>query len=313
LASARITTASNRGRQRGELAGAGRRRRQVLLLDLGGVAALEREAPGGELEEQDAEGVDVGARVDRLAADLLGRHRLRRAEQGGVGDGGVLAGRRPLGDAEVDQGVAGRLAALPHHHVGRLDVAVDDAAGVRRRQRRADLLGDLEDLADRQAAAAGQLDAQVLTLEPLHHAVGPPVVQRADLADRHHARVGDPLDRQRLAAEALHHVAVRRVLPVQHLDGGRLAGRQVARPVDRAAAPLRHQLVDHERADHRPGAQPVAVEIDLLPRVRRGDHVVLRIAGSHRRRQLMITRRWQIASSPGGMRSHGWWSLVVRG
>src|ERR1044072_12402 len=52
------------------------------------VAALERQLAGEHLERHDAERVDVAARVQRFAADLLGAHELRCAEND--------AGRREL-------------------------------------------------------------------------------------------------------------------------------------------------------------------------------------------------------------------------
>ena len=64
--------------------GASRRRRLVLEVgveDGGVVAALERLAAGQALVEQTAERVDVGAAVDRVAADLLGGDVVDRAHQ----------------------------------------------------------------------------------------------------------------------------------------------------------------------------------------------------------------------------------------
>ena len=80
--------------------------------------------------------VDVGALVDLLAEDLLGRHVFWRADH--------VAGLRELrvalllrrGDAEVhdlDQ------ALLVDQHVGGLQVAVDDAGLVRDRHARRDV------------------------------------------------------------------------------------------------------------------------------------------------------------------------------
>src|SRR6266540_5270457 len=57
------------------------------------IAALERQLPGEHLERHDAERVDVAARVERLAADLLGTHELGRAEDD--------TGGRELGDGRV--------------------------------------------------------------------------------------------------------------------------------------------------------------------------------------------------------------------
>src|SRR5260370_35193731 len=57
------------------------------------VPALERQFAGEHLERDDAERVDIGARVELLATNLLGAHELRRAEDDAVG--------RALGDLWV--------------------------------------------------------------------------------------------------------------------------------------------------------------------------------------------------------------------
>ena len=93
--------------------------------DGGFAVALEGRAAAEHLVEDDAEAVDVGAGVDRLALDLLGRHVLGGADhEAGLGEVGAL-GR--LGDAEV-----GHLhpAVAGEQHVGRLDVAVDEPGPV---------------------------------------------------------------------------------------------------------------------------------------------------------------------------------------
>ena len=95
-----ITTSSSaHGDRRPDLAGAGRAR------CAGGPARWrrrvgeERRRAAQRLVEHDAEGVDVGAGVDRLALDLLGGEVLGGAEHGpGRGEVGR---RRGLGDAEV--------------------------------------------------------------------------------------------------------------------------------------------------------------------------------------------------------------------
>jgi hypothetical protein len=90
----------------------------------GGVAS-ERALPRQELEQDDPERVDVGAGPDALAVSfgLLGRHVRRRADEaGGEGGAGAIGVER---EAEVQQA---RLGAALEDDVGRLDVAVDDAA-----------------------------------------------------------------------------------------------------------------------------------------------------------------------------------------
>ena len=128
-----------RGGQAGaRAAGRGWHLPQVLGDDVGpqeGGPARER------LEQRHAQRVQIGGGVDVGAGDLLGRHVRDRADQS--------AG---LGLAKVDQVRGAEVAELGvprgvEEHIGGLDVAVDDAALVRRAQRRQQL--------QRQPAARG--------------------------------------------------------------------------------------------------------------------------------------------------------------
>ena len=86
--------------------------------------AGERNLRGQQLVQQTAERVDVDARVDRLAGDLLRRDVVEGADEA-AGLGQARLGGDVAGDAEVgDVGVLGTLLAA-EQDVGRLDVAVD--------------------------------------------------------------------------------------------------------------------------------------------------------------------------------------------
>ena len=108
--------------------------------DRGGFSA-EGEDAGGHFVEHDAEGEKIGAAVEFLAAQLLGRHVGHGAdcgagageiEAGGVGHGLRIAAGGPggacdFGETEVENfGVA----AVGDENVGGLDVAVDDSLAV---------------------------------------------------------------------------------------------------------------------------------------------------------------------------------------
>src|SRR5207253_7930439 len=93
--------------------------------------AGERNLRGQQLVQQTAERVDVDARVDRLAGDLLRRDVVEGADEA-AGLGQARLGGDVAGDAEVgDVGVLGTLLAA-EQDVGRLDVAVDQSGGVDR-------------------------------------------------------------------------------------------------------------------------------------------------------------------------------------
>ena len=99
----------------------------------GEVLPLERALPGEQLVEHETERVDVAARGHLAAGELLGRHVGRRAgAQRFAGD----AGQAEVGDPD--------LAAAVEHDVRRLEIAMDDAAIVRRGEAGADLPRDLE-------------------------------------------------------------------------------------------------------------------------------------------------------------------------
>ena len=87
----------------------------------------ERDGARERLVEHQGQGVDVGLAVHRLALGRLGRHVAGRAHHGagrlGVGRLGQGAGHAEVG--HPDQ------ALLVEEQVGRLDVAVDQAPGVR--------------------------------------------------------------------------------------------------------------------------------------------------------------------------------------
>ncbi len=144
----------------GQRAGGGRRvvEVRVHLRQLG--VARERRPAGQRVEQHRAERVDVGAGVGMLAADLLGRGEVGRADEvAGAREAG--AGRGVLGQPEVGQ-VGVLLPLLRDQHVGRLDVAVHEPAAVRRVERAGDLPDDphralgAEPAATRRRASAGR-------------------------------------------------------------------------------------------------------------------------------------------------------------
>jgi hypothetical protein len=110
------------------------------------VGGGEQPAPGQHLGEDDADREQVGALIEGLLDDLLGRHvTVLALERAGLALVGALRIERP-GDAEIDQL---DVAAHRQQHVGGRDVAVDDA------ERLARLVGEavgvverVEDLVD---------------------------------------------------------------------------------------------------------------------------------------------------------------------
>ena len=117
------------------------------------------------LDEDDGQGVQIGAPVDRRTAGLFGRDVARRADERarrlrprGLGE---RAGKAEVGDAHdavrVEQEVPG------------LDVAVDDAAAMGVRERRAHLPADVRRLLGCEAVAGVEHGSQRAALEELEH------------------------------------------------------------------------------------------------------------------------------------------------
>ena len=143
-----------------------------------GRLAVEEPQAGEALVHHHAQREDVAARVERLTANLLGRHVARRALH--HADAGAAAAAQRLGDAEVEQ--LGD-ALVGHHDVLLGDVAVNDdlppaarvGEGVRvvQRQRRVARGGERQPDGNgflRLAAGARHLD-QGAALDELHRHV----------------------------------------------------------------------------------------------------------------------------------------------
>ena len=189
-----------------------RRLVDVLERDRDEVLARERHAAGEELVEDDAEGVDVAERVDLLAARLLGRDVLARADDG-PRDRHALDVDRAR-DAEVGHL---RLAVLVEQHVLRLHVAVDEPAAVGEGERPRHLEGHEDRVAHREPAGALEQLLQVLALDVLEDDVLTALVL-ATVDDRDDVRMAELGNRACLAAEALDVLLVRRELLVEDLD-----------------------------------------------------------------------------------------------
>ena len=184
----------------------------MLVGDAHGRLPGERQPSGEELVRHDAEGVQVRARVGRFAADLLGREVLHRPlHAAGLRrlPVGVRARQAEVGDLH---GAAGR-----HQDVLGLDVAVDDALGMRGLQREQRLSNDLGGLRRLQPDVGVQQLARGAAADELHdHVVD--AVDGAPVVDRHDVRMGQRGRRARLAAEPVDEPLVARQGSVQNLD-----------------------------------------------------------------------------------------------
>src|SRR5262249_12166846 len=176
----------------------------------------------------------------------------------GDGRGGLL------GEAEVEQLDLRRRAGpagTRKHDIARLQIAVDDAGGVRAVERAADLTGDPQRLVDGQRSAL-EPRGERLALQVLHdnEAVAD-VVERADVGMR------ELRDRAGFAVEALPELRVGGDRRGQHLDRHRPIEARVAGLVDLAHSAGAQERLNLVRAEsgadvqtHRRGPDYTAVE-----------------------------------------------------
>jgi len=161
---------------------------------VGFAIAVEGRAPRENFVKYRSEGEDVGARVHRLAQDLLGREIAGR-------DGAGLGGHRgrDVGGAEIGQpGVADRV----DQHVCRLDAAVHGGQAVRVIERVGKLGAEFGRGLGRDARRLAQHLLQRAALDELHGDVGDAVLL-ARLEDGDDMRVLETCRGARLAKKAL--------------------------------------------------------------------------------------------------------------
>ena len=200
----------NLGVQGGRILGGDR---EVLDGDLREGVAGVRQAARQHLVHDDAEGVDVAAGVDGLAACLLGGD-VMDAAQPLLGVLPALDAVLELGDAEVGDL---RGAVLREHDVLGLDVHVDDAPAVGVAERTGDLGGEVQRLLPRKHALLFEVLVEADALDVLHHDVlrvagGHHVVDGADI------RVAQLPDGLVFRAEPAAGLRVHRHVVAQNLD-----------------------------------------------------------------------------------------------
>ena len=218
-----------------------------------GVRFVERPPAGRHLVEHDPERVDVGARVNRLATHLLGRHVRQRplepADRPRRRLFDVGGGARQLRQAEVQHlhPALGR-----DDDVGRLEIAVHDAALVRLLERRRHVAAECRDLFLRERAA-GDVLRQRLAGHVLHDQEVDPVAA-VEIVHRGDVRVVQPGQRLRFTPEPPPCRLVGQHARWQHLEGDVAIEMLVAGAVDLAhpafAELLDDPVVREGAADH---------------------------------------------------------------
>ena len=224
--------------------------------DLAEPLARERHLPGQHLEEDAAERVHVGAGVDAARRlRRLGRHVVRRTDDGALPRvARERAGARELREAEIEDLHVVAVAAARHEEdVVWLQIAMDDAARVRRGESVGDLRRDVRRALGWQRAFETQEITEPGALEQLHHDEAVPVRRLPEVLHVDDVVVADLRDRSRLVEEPRQRLLVGRELGSDHLQRHALADGRMLRQVHRAHRSLpdlrEHLVVAYRRAD----------------------------------------------------------------
>ena len=154
--------------------------------------ADERRAPRQQLVRQHADRIDVGPVIDvRVARHLLRRHVLRRPEEHAVARERQRSRRRRQGPRYPE--VAHQRVTTGDQDVVGLDVAVDDALGVRIRERVADVPEDHEDMIHRYCTTMHEPMPQRMTRLVRHHVIQQ-LTSFARIVQRHDVRMTELRD-----------------------------------------------------------------------------------------------------------------------
>jgi hypothetical protein len=191
---------------------------------LGGIGSQKRVGASHDFVQQHTEREQVRSGVERPTDHLFGGHVGGCADaRANAGQGRrrlvpVCAPRRSRGDLLGQAEVHDLHMPLGRqHHVGGLQIAVDDRPPMRFLEGLGQLVRDLDRLADRQQALA-RAGLQRLALHVLHRDERPPV-GLADLVHLANVRMVQGRSRSRFAAETLACVGVLLVGGVEHLNG----------------------------------------------------------------------------------------------
>ena len=131
-----------------------------------GARPTERHLAGQHLVHHAAEAVQITPAVDRICGALLGAH-VRNRPDGKAGVGETAATRTTHGVRNAE--IADERVSFGKQDVLRLDVAMDDVARVRVRQRVSDLAREPNRLVYRERSVARDAAAQRLTRDVRHH------------------------------------------------------------------------------------------------------------------------------------------------
>ena len=147
--------------------------------------AIERHFAGEHLEQDDADRVEVASPIDGGSRCLLGRHVVGRADRnaGGRELRGLVERFRDAEVHELHHALA--ILGVGQHDVVRLQIAMDDAVPVNRRQRRRHLLEQRDRKAGLHAVATLDHVLQARAVDELHRDVQGAVGGLAEVGHPH--------------------------------------------------------------------------------------------------------------------------------
>ena len=203
------------------------------------IGSLERQSPAHQLEQQDAERIHVRSGVDDAAGELLWRRVSHGADELLRPCEARLVAALPYGgDAEIDDLVDSLAAGeVVRDDVGRLQVAVNDVARMRQRQRRAHRRQDPLHVLEGQPDTLRQFILQARPAEQFHHQERALRVVGVVVEDRDDVRMAQLRTGAALADEPFERRGTLHIRE-DHLDRHVVAEKDPARTIHRAHAPL---------------------------------------------------------------------------
>ena len=250
------------------------------------VIEIERRHPADELVEKCAQCIDVASRIDRVCpVDLFGTHESRRADQDRFVGTECLLGQlvaERLGHAKVDDLRLGRTVHVPHHHVGRFDVSVENPPLMSVLESVTDPDEKLETVRQTESVLLGELGDR-RSMHELHDEVRTPILVNTTVEDLGDVGMVHHRERLTLGLEARHDLATVHTQLDQlerHLSSNRLV---LAGEPDRPHPPATQGLDQLVPTDPPSGSfavdrlQPVKEVLGPVDREHPGRVVVLRL------------------------------------
>ena len=216
----------------------------------------KRAAAREELIDDEAQRKDVAPGGDLASEELLGRHVRRRARTD-------ILDPPNRGQAEVHHAHS---AGAVEHDVGRLQIAMDDAALMGGGESRAQLARDVGGFVFRESANPAERAREVFPVDVLHREIQE-AVGLADVVDAAHVGVGDLPRGAHLVVKLseAHRIVAERFR--QELQRDRLAEAQIVRPIH-----LPHPAAAEETDDPVAAVeQRAGSKAPVADRIRRGE------------------------------------------